>query len=247
MAATPEARLLNNLRNYHAEISTLGAEWNPPNIEASAASINNKIIGAQTILDSQDTRRSSTENIENQLKDAIKDIRQTSGGLIRYAKAAGWGANDLAHIGTLNRQIQDTARPAAPALPPPPPNSPPDTPRRRARRTLQAIAAEKDAAYSELIDYTVNKNLKATVTKYNDSTLSAKRDNLRDKINQHAAAIADENDTERDINDLFYLGAGNIVDTAMSGKAYAYADFGRTSQIYRNLAKLIFRKPSRLR
>jgi len=77
------------------------------------------------------------------------------------------------------------------------------------------------------------------------AALQTLRDALQTKNDAVSAAAAPVSQARGKRDELLYTGEASIVNTALLGKNYVLAAFGRDSQIYKDVAGLSFKRPQR--
>ncbi len=243
MADQTEAKLLTDLQFFVNQISTLGAAFAPPNGFAMPAAIQAKIDAATPVVPQFEQKSAIESAKRHDRADMYNALSPLCTDIINYCKSAGWAKNDLDRLKSFSRELKGRPAkgreddPATPGIDESKAGSSP-------AQTSYPSRAEHFANYVETLR--VDAGYTPTEKHFQLATLDGTTAALR-QINTDVAQVATDTDSARTALDApLYTDADNAVDAANSAKTYLAAAF-KDSQVYNNVKRLKFKKPSRLK
>lgn len=242
-----EAKLFTNTETLINELTTLGAAYKPPNQIAKLATMLTNMAMALTLRTALQQKIAFEEEKRNHRESLHEPVARLCSDIILYCESAGWDANDLANLKSLNREYRGRrATPKAPDAGANAGNT--DTPPKKNISSAQTSFAGKTEHFANFVETlrTNAANFNPEEDKFKLTTLDALVAALRAANSDVSAAEADTNQARAALDAVLYTNPDNLVDAANSAKKYVGSAF-RTHQVNHNIKNLRFEKPKRLR
>lgn len=242
MSEDTEAKLFANLEMLVDGVTTLGADYSPPNPNAAAAALTANLAAAKALRADVQARAAVEEAARNQREMLFKPVPTLMSQIINYGKAAGWEANELEVLRGQVRQVTGKrAVPKAADNPATPVNE--SGKNVSAAQTSYANRADSFAQFVEAVR--TQAGYKPSEEQFKLATLDAQTAALKAANSAVSAADAATRQTRTDLDAVLYTAAANLVDAGKASKNYLRAAFPK-HPVYQNLAGVRFRKPDRV-
>lgn len=243
MAENTEAQMLQRLDVLIAAAQSLGAAYTPPDADASIAHLQAQAVAGQAAVDGLDDSESSEDAERNSRQALYADIAARGSDVFQYCKAMGWDARDLADLQSKVRELRGgRAVPKPEDNPATPDIDESDTGGSASQRSFASLAGH----WSEIVSFLEEKSYTTTEDGITLVDLTDLRDQLR-AANNSIAAVEGASAAGRQTRDnVFYTGAGSVVESAKASKNYIRARHDDT-QAWQMIKGLEFQIPRRLR
>lgn len=242
MSENTESQMLQRYNTLIGAVTPLGAAYAPPSPFAALAAMIAQAVAAQAAIDALDEKENAEDAARNARQALYEPLEALASDIYQYCKALGWTENQLADLQSKIRELRgDRAAPR----PADDPNTPEDESKTGGSSSQMAFAS-REGTWSEIVSFLEANGYVSSETGMRLGDLTALRDQMRD-ANQAVAITSGETGAARQTRDeVFYTGAGNIVQSATLAKNYLRA-IHEDTQAWATVRSLDFRIPPRLR
>jgi len=242
MSEQTEAKLFTNLENLVNGVTTLGAEYMPPNPNAATAALTANLNAAKSLRADFQAKSAVEETTRNGREMLFKPISTLMSAIINYGKASGWETNELDTMRSLVRQV--TGKRAAPKA-----ADNPLTPLDETSNNISAAQtsyANKADGFAQFVETVRTKSgYKPDEDQFKLITLDTQVAALNAANAGVSVADAATRQSRTALDAVLYTGAANFVDAGNASKNYLKAAFPK-HPVYQSLKNIRFRKPARL-
>jgi hypothetical protein len=248
ISETGYAPTVNNYRILIDYITSYGIRYEPASLQIQLPILNNILDNTNNAMQELNTLTPPLVQAINQRETAFAPVAPIASRALHYAETLDINPNTIKALKELLRRLQGRRAKAKKIDPENDPEITPETdadpePAHKYISVSQLSFPQRIEHFEEFIDLLKNEPL------YDPNEKELTIDALEDILT--AMRTANHTVTQKEIpvravrtrrDQLLFTPVSGLVDTALSVKKYVYAAFGRTSQEYKNIAKIPFRK-----
>lgn len=231
-----EAKFFEDVEKIIAEAERLGAEYAPPNSNASVINLKTKRDSAIAARTDNQANGAAEENERNKRENLFKPLNSDVSSLIGYAKSYGVDTNQLAALQSIARAVKGGRAKAI---------DPSDGGNHISVSNLSYVTRADN--YAQLIEQYDALAIPTSEDRFKAATHRAKHAALAAANTSVIASEANSNTSGEKLDRLTYTDADSLLKACISAKAYLKSKYGATGQPYKNIAKTRFELPTRLR